>query len=73
MTGFGKKALHLQLTYGGIVRVEVDFLGDGTWVKYEDLNLQGYKAHVFPDVFSAHWVRFTAMPPGTATVEFHYT
>ena len=55
------------------MRVEVDFPGDGTWVKYEDLNVQGYKAHVFPDGFSAHWVRLTALQAGTATAEFHYT
>ena len=73
MTGFGKKALHLELAPGGIMRGEVDFLGDGTWEKYEDLNVQGYKIHVFPNGFSAHWVRLTALQAGRATAEFHYT
>jgi hypothetical protein len=73
MTGFGKKVLHLQLAPAGIVRVEVDFIGDGTWVRYEDLNVSGYKPHIFPDGFSAHWVRLTAMQSGTATAEFHYS
>ena len=73
MTGFDKKVLHLQHSPGGVVRVEVDFLGDGSWVKYEDITVQGYKAHVFPAGFSAHWIRLTAIVAGTATAEFHYT
>jgi len=73
MTGFGKKVLHLQHSSGGGVRIEVDFLGDGSWVKYEDASVNGYKAFVFPDGFSAHWVRLTALAAGTLTAEFHYT
>jgi hypothetical protein len=73
MTGFDKKVLHLQHSPGGVVRVEVDFLGDGSWVKYEDITVQGYKAHVFPAGFSAHWIRLTPLTAGTATAEFHYT
>jgi hypothetical protein len=73
MTGFDKKVLHLRMAPSGVVRVEVDFLGNGEWVKYEDVNVVEYKPVIFPEGFSAHWVRVVAQRDGVATAEFHYT
>jgi hypothetical protein len=72
MTGYDKKVLHLNAG-AGQVKVEVDFLGDGSWELYETLPGGRYVHHVFPQGFSAHWVRLTPSASCTATAEFIYT
>ncbi len=77
MTGYDKKVLHLMHEGGNAVRflVEVDFLGDGTWVPYESFAMRDdkpYVHHEFPDGFSAHWVRITADRDCIATAYFMY-
>ncbi|MHC4364190.1 MAG: hypothetical protein ACYSTJ_01825, partial [Planctomycetota bacterium] len=76
MTGFDKKVLHLANESDDVVRftVEVDFLGNGSWKKYEvfELPANGYHHHEFPGGFSAHWARITADSDCTATAYFIY-
>lgn len=76
MTGFDKKVLHLANESDDAVgfTVEVDFLGNGSWKKYEvfELPANDYHHHEFPDGFSAHWVRITADRDCTATAYFIY-
>lgn len=61
MTGFDKKCLHLTVDSAAPVKfaVEVDFLGDGTWNRYAEIEVagKGYAHHEFATGFSAHWVR----------------
>ncbi|HUT24073.1 MAG TPA: hypothetical protein VM492_07015 [Sumerlaeia bacterium] len=54
--------------------VEADFLGDGTWCVYDDLEAPAGRTatHVFPDGCSAHWVRLTADCPCRASVILTY-
>jgi hypothetical protein len=77
MTGFERKCLHLAHASGEPVnvRVEVDFLGDGSWREYDRLTVppNGYRHHEFPAGFSAHWARLTADTTCTATGYFTYT
>jgi hypothetical protein len=74
MTGFGRKVLHLKAASGARFGIEIDFVGDGSWVELEEVRIAGgYRAYVFPDGFSAHWVRLRAESAVTATAEFHYT
>lgn len=77
MTGFDKKVLHLAHDADRPVEfhIEVCFLGNQTWKSYESIVVgsQGYRYHVFPDGFSAHWVRVTADSDCRATAYFHYT
>ena len=76
MTGFDKKVVHLAHDSDEEVHfeVEVDFLGNGTWKKYETFNVppRGYLHHEFPDGFSAHWARVRADTECRATVYFMY-
>lgn len=76
MTGFDKKVLHLRQTgaSSATFRIEVDIIG-GEWVEYEKVTVgaSGYKYHVFPPGFSAHWVRIVSETNCTATAEFIYT
>ncbi len=76
MTGFDKKVVHLAHDAGGDVRfaLEVDFLGNGQWKTYETILVpaKGYRPHVFPDGFSAHWIRVKTDQACTATAQFMY-
>ena len=75
MTGFDKKMVHLKSDKPAEFDIEVDFLGTGTWEKYERIatRADGYQRHVFPEGFSAHWVRLVSASSCTATAEFFYT
>ena len=72
MTGFEHKVLHLKADRDASFRIEVDFLGIGDWELYSDLKVAGYTYHIFPEGFSAHWVRLVAKTDCTATAEFLY-
>ncbi len=77
MTGFDKKVLHLSNDGDEVitVRIEVDFLGNGTWKRYDAFAIVpgGYRHHEFPSGFSAHWARIVAEEAGVATAYFTYT
>lgn len=73
MTGFTHKMLHVKSDKQMDLDIEIDFLGDGSWVKYESLRSGGYAKHIFPEGFSAHWVRLIAKNAGTVSAEFMYT
>lgn len=89
MTGFDKKTLHLRMygdTDQVKVTVQVDFTGasvsgnkdslDEPWSDYQVFSLtrdKPYAFHVFPDGFSAHWVRAVSDTDATLTAYFHYT
>jgi hypothetical protein len=77
MTGFDQKCLHLSHDSSTAVDflIEVDFQGDGCWKPYQKVNVpkRGYRPHVFPLGFSAHWVRITSSAKCRASAQFHYT
>ena len=76
MTGFDKKVVHLKHDAPQAVnfKIEVDFLGNGTWCDYQTITVgpHGYEHHEFPDAFSAHWVRVSVDQACVATVYFMY-
>ncbi len=78
MTGFDKKSLHLirhSGTAAATVIVEVDPVGDGSWVEYTRLPIpegQSYAHHTFPDGYSAHWVRLRMLGECELTAQFFY-
>lgn len=77
MTGYDQKGLHLKCETDEPVQidVEIDFLGNGTWVHYNSFMLtphQSYTHHEFPAGFSAHWVRLRSQGACTATASFFY-
>ncbi len=73
MTGFDKKVLHVITDKVIDLSIEVDFLGDGTWVPYQAITLGSYAHHEFPSGFTAQWVRLTPSADCVATAEFMYT
>jgi len=77
MTGFDKKVLHIRCESDAATRVcvEIDFIGNQSWCAYANLavDANGYAHHVFPDGFSAHWVRLVSASNATLTALLHYT
>lgn len=76
MTGFDKKVLHLsnESNYGVTFTVEIDFLGNGNWKTFGRYTVPSndYRYHIFPDGFSAHWVRLSVNKDCKATATFMY-
>jgi len=76
MTGFDQKVVHLKQTANApvIFTIEVDFVGDGGWARYDTIAVpaDGYRHHEFPAGFSAHWVRVKASRDCCASVTFIY-
>ena len=76
MTGFDKKTLHLKHDSKTSVtfRIEVDFLGDRSWQTFKTIRVAAreYKPFIFPDGYSAHWVRIKTNKPCSATAQFFY-
>jgi hypothetical protein len=68
--------LHLAQDSDRIVnfKIEVDFLGNGTWKVYHTIPVSaaGYVHHDFEDAFSAHWVRISVDHDCNATAYFIY-
>lgn len=77
MTGFDKKVLHISHTGSAPAsfRIEVDFLGTQEWQPYLTLEAgaNGYAHHIFPDGFSAHWVRLVSESATTVSAQFTYS
>ena len=73
MTGFANKMVHLTTDRAATIRIEIDFLGDGSWELYEKVPVNGYSRHIFPAGFSAHWVRLIPSESCVASAEFMYT
>lgn len=77
MTGFDKKVLHVTAADASRdveFAIEIDFRGDGSWQRYHRLVAPagGYAHHVFPDGFSAHWVRLRVDGACLASAYFMY-
>lgn len=74
LTGFERKMLHISTDKAAVFDLEIDFMGNGTWHKYEQVKVpvEGYAKHIFPDAFSAHWVRLTPQADCTATAAFFF-
>lgn len=77
MTGFEGKCLHL--THGHdeevLFTVEVDFMGTGVFHAFQTVTVgaEGYEVLVFPEGFSAHWIRVVPSSDCVATAQLFYT
>lgn len=76
MYGYDHKELQLSHTSANAVTftVEVDFLGDNTWVPYNTFTVAAGETftHIFPQGYSAHWVRLKSNAATTASAQFVY-
>jgi hypothetical protein len=75
MNGFDKKALHLMSHHNiNSIIIEIDFLGNGEWYEYKRIDLlkNTYEQFIFPEGFSAQWVRLRTTTGGVFTAQFVY-
>lgn len=74
MTGYDRKSVTLSAKNDTKISLEIDIDGTGLWVPYETFAIRSDKPveHVFPDGFSAYWVRAISSVNTTATVTFRY-
>ncbi|MCK4999617.1 MAG: hypothetical protein KAS23_08780, partial [Anaerohalosphaera sp.] len=74
MTGYDKKTLELTADKDTMVTVEVDIDHQTGWHVYKSFKLKAgrTKTHVFPEGFSAHWIRVRADRDCRATAWFRY-
>jgi hypothetical protein len=66
--------LHVTTGQAASFDLEIDFMGNGTWHRYERLEVpaEGYARHIFPDAFSAHWVRLRPHANVKVTASFFF-
>lgn len=75
---FGYERKELSLSHSNAVpvtfTVEVDFASDNSWSEYARFTVAPGQTlvHVFPDGYSAHWVRVKSDTSTTATAQFTY-
>ncbi|MGO1172850.1 MAG: hypothetical protein ACTHXO_07025 [Actinomycetaceae bacterium] len=77
MTGFDGKVLHLQ-NHGSTdveVTIEIDPRGDGSFGGHHSLPVTAgaLASYVFPQGFSAHWLRLVSDRPGLLTGQLFYS
>jgi hypothetical protein len=74
--GFDKKNLHISHQGGREVsfQLEVDFLGNESWQNFKTIAVDesGYGFYIFPEGFSAQWVRLRALSEGDQVSAFFY-
>ncbi|MCA9048017.1 MAG: hypothetical protein KDA89_04780, partial [Planctomycetaceae bacterium] len=76
MTGYDRKSVTVShtATKPAAFRLEIDIDGQGRWVEYKTFNcpVNETVSHVFPQGFSACWIRAVCDRDTTATVQFAY-
>ncbi len=72
---FQHKMLHLVSERSWEVEIQIDFLGNGTWEKYETVKLNAgeYRPVLFEDAFSAQWIRLVPGVSCKMTAEFMFS
>ena len=77
INGFNRKILHLAQESNKTVHftVQIDKSGNNHWENYTEVEVppHGYKYYIFPESFSATWIRVVAGQNCKATAFFHYT
>jgi len=75
INGFTPGCLHLSHEGNSALRftLEVDFTGTGQWHTFTQMETKnGYLCYLFPEGFSAHWVRLVPQSDCVATAQFFY-
>ncbi len=74
MTGYDAKTVALTAADRVSLSLEVDIDGTDLWIPYQTFELEPGETlqHVFPEGFSAYWVRAVSDKDTQATVQFEY-
>ncbi|MFD2257561.1 hypothetical protein ACFSSA_12835 [Luteolibacter algae] len=76
LAGYDRKKISLEHDSGTSVdfRIEVDLTGMGDWVTYDTISVASGESveHIFPDGYSAYWLRVVASAFCTASAQLTY-
>jgi hypothetical protein len=74
MTGYDKKALHLESSSATTISMQVDITGMGDWKNMRSFSLDeaGAVDYEFPAAFQAYWVRFASSKGSTVSAQLSY-
>ena len=74
MTAYDKKSLVLSADKDAVITIEVDISGDGSWTVLDNVPVAFGSTynHVFPDDFSAYWIRFKSDKDAKVTAQLSY-
>ena len=74
MTAYDRKTVTLSASSDVDLSLEVDIDGTGVWIPYRTFKVSAEESieHVFPDGFSAYWVRAISNQDTQATVQLRY-
>ncbi|MCF6313238.1 MAG: hypothetical protein L3J39_12380 [Verrucomicrobiales bacterium] len=74
MTGYDRKALHLQSSEATNILMQVDITGRGDWKDMRSFVLDegGQLDYEFPESFQAYWVRFVSAKGSTVSAQLSY-
>lgn len=74
MTGYDRKSLSLGSDADTSVTAEIDLTGDGNWSAWKEFDLKAgvVRDFVFPEAFSAYWIRFRSDREATVSARLEY-
>lgn len=68
--GFNKRVIHLAAD-NVVFTLEIDKDGNGQWIEYKKITVDGYTYHIFPAEFDAAWLRVKTDKDCTASAFLH--
>ena len=73
MNGFPRRVVHLAADRPVAFTLQIDREGNGNFVDYQRIELEGYAYHIFPQDLEAQWIRVSADQDCKASISFHFT
>ena len=73
MNGFPRRVVHLAADRPVTFKLEIDREGNGSFVDYQHIKVDGYAHHIFAQDLEAQWIRVSADQDCQASVSFHFS
>jgi len=73
MNGFPRRVVHLAADRPVTFTLEIDRKGNGSFEKYQRIEVDGYAHHIFPEELDAQWIRVQPDQDCRGTVSFHFS
>ncbi|MGB2560244.1 MAG: hypothetical protein ACPIG6_06585 [Akkermansiaceae bacterium] len=73
INGFPRRVVHLAADKPVTFRLEIDREGNGSFVDYRRIAVDGYATHIFAQDLEAQWIRVSADQDCKASVSFHFS
>lgn len=73
MNGFPRRVVHLASDKPTTFTLQIDREGNGAFLDYKRIQVDGFSSHIFPQDLKAQWIRVSAGQDCEATVSFHFS